>query len=99
MVRSGVGLARDVFSDPPLDTGTNACSLQDAVEGSEPGLLDLVRLVLRTAGPRFEGRRTRFDFITSFGEVAAAGPIEGLAELGVVCTNIEGDGAMRPTVA
>ena len=31
--------------------------------------------------------------------MAATGPIEGLAELGIVCTNIEGDGAMRPTVA
>ncbi len=31
--------------------------------------------------------------------MAAAGPIEGLAELGVVCTNIEGDGAMCETVA
>ena len=27
MVRSGVGLARDFRRDPPLDAGTNACSL------------------------------------------------------------------------
>ncbi len=54
VVRSCVGVARNLSSDPPLDTGMKTCSLQNAVEGSEPGLLDLVRLVLRTAGPRPE---------------------------------------------
>ena len=46
MVGAHTCIKRNFRRDPPLDTRANACSLQDAVEGSEPGLLDLVRLVL-----------------------------------------------------
>jgi len=86
MVGAHTCIKRNERRDPPLDTGTNAYYIQDAVPRSEPGLLDLVRLVLRTAGPRHQGRRTRVNFVEGLGAVAAAGPIEGLAELGVVYT-------------
>ena len=46
VVRSRVGVARNERRDAPLDTSSKTRSLQNAVEGSEPGLLDLVRLVL-----------------------------------------------------
>ena len=56
VVWSCVGVARNLSSDPPLDTCPASYYIQDAVSGYESSLLDLVRSILSQKGHRFEGR-------------------------------------------